>query len=46
MTPVLSASDFPNVIHGTYIAAWRGGISERGLSRMKRNHIHFAKVIQ
>mmetsp|Transcript_15219 Transcript_15219/g.17935 ORF Transcript_15219/g.17935 Transcript_15219/m.17935 type:complete len:130 (-) Transcript_15219:934-1323(-) len=28
-------------IHGTYFAAWKT-IQQQGLSRMKRNHIHFA----
>ena len=30
------------VIHGTYEKNWKS-IQEKGLSRMKRNHIHFAK---
>ena len=34
--------DIENVIHGTYEKFW-GSIQEKGLSRMKRNHIHFAK---
>jgi 2'-phosphotransferase len=31
----------PVVVHGTYHRAWQS-IKHQGLSRMKRNHIHFA----
>jgi 2'-phosphotransferase len=30
------------IIHGTTRKAWEGHIQHEGLSRMKRNHIHFA----
>lgn len=30
------------IIHGTNAEAWKQHISKQGLSRMKRNHIHFA----
>ena len=33
--------DAPKVIHGTYFKAWNL-IKESGMSKMKRNHIHFA----
>lgn len=41
LTPVLRADEAPVVVHGTNRRAW-SGIKGRGLSRMKRNHIHFA----
>ena len=43
MEPVTSAAEYPNIIHGTNTAAW-ALISKdpKGISRMKRNHIHFA----
>jgi len=31
-----------SIIHGTTLKAWRDHIQHEGLSRMKRNHIHFA----
>ena len=34
--------DIETVVHGTYEKHW-GLIQQKGLSRMKRNHIHFAK---
>mmetsp|Transcript_21724 Transcript_21724/g.47359 ORF Transcript_21724/g.47359 Transcript_21724/m.47359 type:complete len:268 (-) Transcript_21724:1489-2292(-) len=30
------------IVHGTYRGAWENHIKNEGLSRMKRNHIHFA----
>ena len=30
------------IVHGTYKKAWIDHISNEGLNRMKRNHIHFA----
>ncbi|XP_034951434.1 tRNA 2'-phosphotransferase 1 [Chelonus insularis] len=40
----LKPIDNPNfsIIHGTYFENWQS-IKKQGLSRMKRNHIHFAK---
>ena len=35
------AQNAPKVIHGTYFKAWNL-IKESGLSKVKRNHIHFA----
>ncbi|KAG9284402.1 hypothetical protein G9A89_023659 [Geosiphon pyriformis] len=32
---------FPQVIHGTYMTNWKS-IESKGLSKMSRNHIHFA----
>ncbi|CAG8570111.1 14719_t:CDS:2, partial [Cetraspora pellucida] len=32
---------FPEIIHGTYLRNWKN-IESQGLSRMQRNHIHFA----
>ena len=41
---VHDASEVPVCVHGTYLAAWQGatGIAQVGLSRMRRNHVHFA----
>lgn len=41
LKPILSAKEAPIVIHGTYYAAW-DIIKRQGISRMGRNHIHFA----
>lgn len=44
LTRITSREDLPGdklVIHGTYMAAWKL-IRHQGLSKMKRNHIHFA----
>merc|ERR1711907_377778 len=41
LQPVTDATKYPTVIHGTYAAAWPS-IQKQGLSRMKRQHIHFA----
>ena len=38
---IVAADDIPKVIHGTYLKAW-DLIKSSGLSKMKRNHIHFA----
>jgi len=38
---ILDYIDF-DIIHGTYFKHW-SKIKTEGLSRMKRNHIHFAK---
>ena len=47
LTPILSDELGDNInkmeiIHGTYRKAWSEHIQKEGLSRMKRNHIHFA----
>lgn len=34
-------SQYPVVVHGTYMEAW-SGIKGKGLLRMTRNYIHFA----
>uniref|UniRef100_A0A6B2LIR4 2'-phosphotransferase n=1 Tax=Arcella intermedia TaxID=1963864 RepID=A0A6B2LIR4_9EUKA len=41
---VTSAAEVPNgiAVHGTYLKAWHGGIKGQGLSKMGRQHIHFA----
>ena len=41
MEEILSADEVTKVIHGTNFKAWNE-IQKTGLSRMKRNHIHFA----
>eukprot|EP01113_Clastostelium_recurvatum_P049315 TRINITY_DN9116_c0_g1_i3.p1 TRINITY_DN9116_c0_g1~~TRINITY_DN9116_c0_g1_i3.p1 ORF type:complete len:342 (+),score=79.58 TRINITY_DN9116_c0_g1_i3:31-1056(+) len=41
MKPIMDASLYPVVVHGTYFKAWPA-IKRLGLSRMKRNHIHMA----
>jgi len=38
---IKSPEEIPVVVHGTDLGAWRM-IQSSGLSRMKRNHIHFA----
>jgi len=38
---VENASQYPIIVHGTYSAAWPA-IKTQGLSKMSRNHIHFA----
>eukprot|EP00937_MAST-01D_sp_MAST-1D-sp2_P007489 g7489.t1 len=44
LTRVRGAAEAPVCVHGTYERAWRGptGIATAGLSRMARNHVHFA----
>lgn len=43
MPRILSAEEYPNVIHGTNPKAWALIAQDpKGLSKMKRNHIHFA----
>ncbi|KAH9975823.1 KptA family-domain-containing protein [Lactifluus volemus] len=44
LKPLLSAADIPMAVHGTNRKAWES-ISTRGLSKMKRNHIHLAQGI-
>lgn len=42
LTPIATIDDMPSqVIHGTFDNKWPI-IKEQGLSRLKRNHIHFA----
>ncbi|XP_052058809.1 uncharacterized protein LOC127699109 [Mytilus californianus] len=41
LKPLLSANEVSMVIHGTYYTSWEK-IKHTGLSRMGRNHIHFA----
>ncbi|EDQ92240.1 uncharacterized protein MONBRDRAFT_23195 [Monosiga brevicollis MX1] len=41
LDPVLSAADWPVVVHGTYHAAW-AQIQREGLRTMGRQHIHFS----
>jgi 2'-phosphotransferase len=43
MEPILSAAEYPTIIHGTNVKAWTLiSKNPHGLSRMQRNHIHFA----
>ena len=43
MDPITSAEEYPTVIHGTNFSAWKLIAKDpKGLSKMKRNHIHFA----
>lgn len=37
-----SADEVPCCVHGTYLFAWPDILNSGGLSRMSRNHIHFA----
>ncbi|XP_019642437.1 PREDICTED: tRNA 2'-phosphotransferase 1-like [Branchiostoma belcheri] len=41
LTPITDPAKAPTVVHGTYLNCW-DKIRIQGLSRMKRNHIHFA----
>lgn len=44
LTPI-TAEDlekYPVVVHGTYRQFWENDIKTTGLSRMQRNHVHFA----
>lgn len=41
LKPITSAGEVEQVIHGTYFQSWEM-IKRTGLSRMGRNHIHFA----
>lgn len=37
--------NYPIMVHGTYFTAWAKILSSGGLSKMERNHIHFATGI-
>jgi RNA 2'-phosphotransferase, Tpt1 / KptA family len=41
LSKVQDAKEIPIVVHGTYRRAW-STIQKEGLSKMSRNHIHFA----
>jgi 2'-phosphotransferase len=41
LTRITSAAELPVVVHGTYLESWPQ-IRAGGLSRMARNHVHFA----
>ena len=42
LTPI-DPSTLPTIVHGTYMDVWTKHIQTQGLSKMNRNHIHFAK---
>jgi 2'-phosphotransferase len=42
LTPVTSATEVPNCVHGTDLKSWGLIKDGEGLSRMSRRHIHFA----
>ena len=42
LKPIMDPSAYPVVVHGTYSKAWQQ-IRHQGLSKMRRNHIHFAQ---
>lgn len=42
LTPI-DPSTLPTIVHGTYMDVWTNHIQTQGLSKMNRNHIHFAK---
>ncbi|GFR86252.1 tRNA 2'-phosphotransferase 1 [Elysia marginata] len=41
LRPLENTEEFPIVVHGTYHKYWNC-IAQQGLSRMNRNHMHFA----
>uniref|UniRef100_A0A1X7VGV5 2'-phosphotransferase n=2 Tax=Amphimedon queenslandica TaxID=400682 RepID=A0A1X7VGV5_AMPQE len=41
LVPILRPEEAPVVVHGTYRRAWEQ-IKKQGLSKMSRNHVHFA----
>ena len=43
LKPITDPSAYPVVVHGTYSKAWEQ-IRKQGLSKMRRNHIHFAQA--
>ena len=42
LTPLTDACAYETVVHGTYLRFWEQIRRSGGLSRMRRNHIHFA----
>lgn len=42
LTPILNPNDYQIVVHGTNKLSWKT-IKYRGLYKMQRNHIHFAR---
>jgi len=42
LKPIVSAEEVPVCVHGTYLKDLES-IKKSGLSRMKRNHVHFAR---
>jgi 2'-phosphotransferase len=43
MEKIISAEDYPTIIHGTNLGAWNSIAHDpKGLRRMNRNHMHFA----
>lgn len=42
---IASASEIPCCVHGTYLYVWDQILESGGLSRMTRNHIHFAPLM-
>ncbi|KAK9480245.1 phosphotransferase KptA/Tpt1 [Lipomyces japonicus] len=39
---ITDATQFPIAVHGTRLTVWNDHIKTKGLSKMKRNHIHMA----
>lgn len=42
LVAITEDEEIPICVHGTYLFAWEGIMRDGGLSRMNRNHIHFA----
>ncbi|CAE8617379.1 unnamed protein product, partial [Polarella glacialis] len=42
LQPISPGEEVPCCVHGTFLGAWESIVADGGLSRMTRNHVHFA----